>query len=116
MVEILPLEENHVGKGVKIKSLVFEEDHYIVQDESGALLRVGVPGYTTKKLMQYHAGGIMGLATSRKSHFAMTTGADGTVRLWDYVATRMLYSRKFGCGASYLLAVNSLSMHPTQFP
>ncbi|KAK3256942.1 hypothetical protein CYMTET_33952, partial [Cymbomonas tetramitiformis] len=94
-VEIAPLEEVLVGPDVKIKGLVFEGDHYIVQDESGFITRVATPGYTTKKLVSYHSGGIVGLGTSSKSHICVTAGVDGTVRLWDYVATRMLYSRKF---------------------
>eukprot|EP00959_Pyramimonas_sp_CCMP1952_P391526 8205050-Pyramimonas_sp.AAC.1 len=97
---IVPLEEVLIGKDVKIKGILFEEDHYIIQDENGFLTRVGYPGYSTKKFLANHSGPITGLATGYKSHLAMTCGRDGSVRLWDYVATRLLYTRKFHTGAT----------------
>ncbi len=37
-----------------------------------------------QQLLTYHSGSIVGLATSPYSHMAITAGADGTVRLYDY--------------------------------
>ncbi len=37
-----------------------------------------------QQLLTYHSGSIVGLAASPYSHLAITAGADGTVRLYDY--------------------------------
>ena len=37
-----------------------------------------------QQLLTYHSGSIVGLAASPYSHMAITAGADGTVRLYDY--------------------------------
>ncbi len=42
-----------------------------------------------------HAGRINGVAASPRDHFAATAGADCTVRCWDYVDRKQLYSAKF---------------------
>mmetsp|Transcript_10653 Transcript_10653/g.18263 ORF Transcript_10653/g.18263 Transcript_10653/m.18263 type:complete len:781 (+) Transcript_10653:113-2455(+) len=102
---IIPLEEVLIGTDVQIKGILFEENHYIIQDEAGFLKRVGYPGYATKNLVAHHAGPIAALGTSARAHFAVTVGHDGTVRLWDYVATRLVYTRKFNSGGTCLCMV-----------
>jgi WD40 repeat protein len=102
---IIPLEEVLIGTDVKIKGILFEENHYMIQDEAGFLKRVGYPGYATKNLVAHHAGPIAALSTSARAHFAVTVGHDGTVRLWDYVATRLVYTRKFNSGGTCLCMV-----------
>jgi hypothetical protein len=71
---------------------VFERDHYVALDAAGALMRLQRDGggFDTRKLMHFHTGAIVGLATARDCHLAATAGADGSVRVWDYVATRQV--------------------------
>ena len=47
------------------------------------------------KVLQFHGGNILGLDTSPLDHFAATTGDDGTVRCWDYVDKKLLFSSAF---------------------
>lgn len=56
-------------------------------------------------LARFHAGALTGLAASPVSHHAATCGVDGQLRLYDYRAQKVLYSRQFPGvgGASALL-------------
>ena len=89
---ITPLDELHIAPGAKIKSLLWERRQWLVLDESGAIYRVILPesgvslskGATVTRLMEFHSGGIAACFLSRVSHQALTAGADGTVRVFDY--------------------------------
>ena len=47
------------------------------------------------RLASFHSGQVVGLDVSPTDHFAASAGADGTVRCWDYVDKKPLYSRTF---------------------
>eukprot|EP00958_Prasinococcus_capsulatus_P003259 scaffold302_cov397-Prasinococcus_capsulatus_cf.AAC.7 len=102
-LEINPLEEIQLGAGVMIKALVTEDDYWIVQDEAGSLLRISLPTYSTSTLRQFHSGPINGVDTSPVSHLAASAGEDGSIRLIDYRAGRIVYKRTFNAPATSVL-------------
>ncbi|KAG8464582.1 hypothetical protein KFE25_009950 [Diacronema lutheri] len=75
---------------------------WLVQDGCGALWRFDSEAVSSELVLEFHAGAIVGLETSPYDHFAVTAGADGTVRLWDYVAHRMLVKQGFAAAATRL--------------
>jgi WD40 repeat protein len=88
---IAPMDELHIAPGAKIKSLLWERRQWLILDECGALYRVTLPeagslskGAIVTRLMEFHSGGIAACYLSRTSHHALTAGADGTVRVFDY--------------------------------
>lgn len=106
-VYLEPTRTVRVGDGIHIKSIV-NDDHngrWIILDEKGAISTVEVDDSqaTVKRLMEFHSGSIVGLATCPSAHFAVTAGADGSVRLYDYRANRMVYKRHFSSAATTML-------------
>lgn len=55
-----------------------------------------------KFINNFHAGAVPGLDTSPLAHFAVTSGVDGTVRVWDYVGRKLLATRDFASAATAL--------------
>ncbi|GBG93046.1 hypothetical protein CBR_g58401 [Chara braunii] len=101
-VEIEPVEEICIGAGVRIKSLLREPDHWLIQDEGGSLLRVQLPTYRPIKLLDFHMGSISAIDCSPISHHAVTGGSDGTIRLFDYRRKTHLHSRRFNAAVTTL--------------
>ena len=109
VVLVEPIAELLITKAndapVSVKSVVMTQpDHWLVQDEDGALVRVeltetGAPS-TSEQLVSFHAGAITGLEAFTTSDHAVTCGADGTVRCFDYVGKRELFSVKSCAPAS----------------
>lgn len=112
LFELEPMAELKVGNGVKIVSLVKsldEEDTtlWYAQDAAGGIWKLDLSfSHTSQspdKLFSYHAGKIAALAMSPITHVAATTGADGTVRLFDYISkTPLCYERYKNAGCSIL--------------
>lgn len=50
-----------------------------VQDEGGALWRSEFPSFKTTKLLEFHAGPIVGVVSSPICHEMASAGSDGTV-------------------------------------
>lgn len=73
-----------------IQTMLQGEGHWMVQDAGGAIYKIcleapaGTPE-ACSPVMFFHAGGITGLDVSPVNHAAVTCGADGTVRLWNYI-------------------------------
>ena len=132
--ELEPLAEadlsGALGRGVHVRAvarspaeLTGGEREWLVQDANGALVRVTWPeggpprkapegeeqppivAPEVKSLARFHAGALAALAASPASHHCATVGVDGALRLYDYRAQRVLYSRQFAGegGASTLL-------------
>eukprot|EP00899_Mesostigma_viride_P010867 jgi/Mesvir1/19782/Mv13079-RA.2 len=97
--EMEPLHSVCLGPGVRIKQLLRLQDHWIVQDEAGALLRVNLPSFETQVLLECHAGSINAVAASPLNHFAASCSSDGSVRLTAYRERKTLFNRRFPCGA-----------------
>jgi len=60
----------------------------------------------------FHAGGITGLDVSPAGHIAVTSGADGSVRAWDFARGALLHTSRFGAAAS-ACAWASTAVDPT---
>ena len=83
-------------------------------DEAGALYKVVLPeggtvskGAVISRLLDFHAGGIVGMHLSASAHVAVTAGADGSVRVWDYAAAseQLLHTLRFSGGATAVAQV-----------
>lgn len=85
-------------------------------DEAGALYKVVLPdagsagavtlkGAAVTRLVEFHSGGIVGMHLSNRAHVTVTTGVDGSLRVWDYEqarsgAGRLVHTLKFNMGAT----------------
>ncbi|KAL2620171.1 hypothetical protein R1flu_000376 [Riccia fluitans] len=76
--EINPVREIHVGEDVKIKGIICEADHWIIQDEGGALWNAKLPNYEMEKILDFHAGPITCVASSPVNYDLASGGSDGT--------------------------------------
>ena len=116
-VEIEPVRRTTIA-GVSVKSLVVRggaegrgvegapSQRWLVQDATSGLAWVdmskvwdgGAPEVAT--IFTGHAGAVTALAASPVDHFALTAGADGSVRLWDYVGGAEIYATTFSAAAT----------------
>lgn len=106
---ISPVDEIVIAPGARIKTLLWERRHWLIQDEAGALYRVDLPeggtlskGATVTRLLQFHSGAIVGMHLSPASHTAVTAGADGSLRVYDYAASRTVAASSFAQAATAL--------------
>jgi WD40 repeat protein len=93
---------------VHIRSLIQdrENDRWIVMDGEGAVCTVSQPSgeVKTERVIEFNAGGIVGLATCPWAHFAVTAGSDGSVRMYDYRKKEaQMYSKRFDQPATVLM-------------
>lgn len=64
-------------------------------------------GAVVTRLLEFHAGGVVGLATSPCAHLAVTAGRDGTVRVFDYAARALQHTLGFSQPATVMSAVGA---------
>lgn len=76
---------------------------WFVQDGTGSLWRFDSESLQSELVLEFHAGAIVGVEASPLDHVAVTAGADGTIRLWDYVGKRLLMKEAFASAATRLL-------------
>ena len=69
-----------------IQTMLKGQDHWLVQDSAGGVYKVVLETGHKEHLFSFHSGAINDLDICPFNHTAATCGADGTVRLWDYVA------------------------------
>ncbi|RKO93288.1 hypothetical protein BDK51DRAFT_14775, partial [Blyttiomyces helicus] len=106
--EMEPMDEILLGKDVKIKSMVRclgSSHEYLVQDEAGNLFKLDTKKRSTDKILSFHSGAITSIDTSPLAHSLVSLGADGTLRLYDYVSKAACARVKFhgrGTVMSYL--------------
>ena len=100
---ITPLDEVLVAPGARVKSLLWERRQWLILDEAGALYRVSLPdsgavskGCSTARLQEFHSGGIISVMASPKAHLAITAGADGSLRVFDYQQRALRHMVMFG--------------------
>ncbi|KAL3702172.1 hypothetical protein R1sor_020194 [Riccia sorocarpa] len=110
--EINPVREIHLGEGVKIKGILCEADHWIIQDEGGALWKAKLPEYQMEKVLDFHAGPVTCVASSPINYDLVSGGSDGTVRLYSFKQHQQRIWRKFSGGVSSLLWL-PLKVEPT---
>jgi cilia- and flagella-associated protein 44 len=102
ITEVEPLSEVCIGEGVQICGMIMGDDGWIVEDKSGKVWKYDIAAEKATVLKEFHAGAVNAVATSPADHFAGTGGEDGTVRCWDYVERKCLYSKKFNSAVSAL--------------
>ncbi|KAJ7531939.1 hypothetical protein O6H91_14G065500 [Diphasiastrum complanatum] len=101
--EINPLRELQVEQNCQIKGFLFQTDHWIIQDEGGALWKVNIASFELEQLLEFHAGAIAATACSPNSYYFATAGSDGTVRLYHFKQHKQIYYRRFSSGATAMI-------------
>ncbi|XP_024541799.1 cilia- and flagella-associated protein 44-like [Selaginella moellendorffii] len=119
--EVNPLRELFVDPECKIKGILFEQDHWMIQDEGGALWRVHVPSFELEQILEFHAGAIVSIASSPNSYYIATAGTDGTVsergytllllkgaphlqvRLYNFKQQKQIYKRRFSAPCTTMI-------------
>ncbi len=102
LYEMEPIHEKKIGAGVKIKAMLKGDNHWLIQDEHGALYRLWYPTLNVEKVWDVHAGDITGLAVAPNSHIAVTCGVDSSVRCWDVLGSKNLYTQRYSAAARSL--------------
>ncbi|KAL4229263.1 hypothetical protein ACF0H5_012303 [Mactra antiquata] len=113
MFEIDPMNELKVGNDVQLKAILKSIDSeneptiWYAQDANGGIWRLDLSFSHTssapEKLFTYHAGTITGCDMSPVSQVLATTGADNTVRVFDYVQQKQICDSKFSAGGTSLI-------------
>ena len=75
---------------------------YLIQDAAGFLWKVDLKKRVSEKVLSFHAGAIRGLDTSPMGPRFCSLGADGTLRLVDYVSKATIIRQKFSGGGTAL--------------
>ncbi|KAI8470236.1 MAG: hypothetical protein J3K34DRAFT_459006 [Monoraphidium minutum] len=108
VVEVRPSAEIALPAGARVRCLLWlDRRTWLVADDAGGLLRVSVPAnmldagaYACTRLFDCHAGRVAGLAALPDCHVAVTAGADGSVRAFDYTSGAALQARRFAAPAT----------------
>ena len=103
-IEVKPIKEVSI-QGSQIKHIVYAEDHWLVQDQGGSLLKYSLQDRSTTKLLEFHSNSITAMATLPSSHHALTAGADGTVNLYDIRKRKVVIRSSFNTGATSMLVL-----------
>uniref|UniRef100_A0A1I8JLC0 Cilia- and flagella-associated protein 44 n=1 Tax=Macrostomum lignano TaxID=282301 RepID=A0A1I8JLC0_9PLAT len=123
LIEMDPMNAYEVGNNVRLAHIVKQvtpadatttaEDEgsseWLAQDSNGGIWRLDLSFSHTaqppERLLSCHAGAIAGCAASPLSYLVATLGADGSVRVTDFVAQRTLVESRFsGSGTKILWA------------
>ncbi|KAJ3162408.1 Cilia- and flagella-associated protein 44 [Geranomyces michiganensis] len=106
--EIEPLDAIHIGKDVKIKSMIRwlgETPEFLIQDRLGHLFKLDIQQRGVEKIMSFHAGGVASVDSSPASHSMASLGSDGALKLYDYITKTTIATAVFpggGTTMSYL--------------
>ena len=106
-VEIEPTRRI-VLAGVSVREIVRrgtvgEGARWLLQDANSGLYWLDVDEGKLDAVVTSHAGPVVALEASPVDHFALTAGADGAVRCWDYVDGKVLFSSTVLCSVPKLL-------------
>jgi WD40 repeat protein len=95
-IGIAPLREVLIatdsGDSAHILNVVRGKDIWLINDVKGRLWKVNIADFSAKVLFEYHSKEITGLAVSDAYNMAVTCGADGFVKVWDYLRGEVYYS------------------------
>jgi len=104
--EVKIMDESAGDVPVKVKTMHLDPDgkykEWLVQDDAGGLWRVDYNNFACKKVMDFHAGPIVGSDTSPVGPFYASAGSDGTVRLHNIDDKKTLYSQSFPQPCTFL--------------
>ncbi|CAK8998816.1 Cilia- and flagella-associated protein 44 (WD repeat-containing protein 52) [Durusdinium trenchii] len=100
--ELKPAREVHLEGMVPI-SIAVGDGYMVVQDRNGGIYRIDdpiLPACDPVPVVTGHSGPITAVVTSPVDHFAVTSGMDKTVRLWNYVARKEIFKHHFSSPAT----------------
>ncbi len=97
-----PSHEIYLGKGFQVAAMLRGDDHWIVQNKKGGLYKLSTLNDALEPVYEVGAGRFTGIEPSRRTHTAVTTSTDGSIRLWDVLAGRLLYSKTFNSSVTSL--------------
>ncbi|KAJ3028476.1 hypothetical protein HK097_005950, partial [Rhizophlyctis rosea] len=104
--EIEPIDEIMVGKDVKIKSMIKSPgstNEYLLVDENGYLFRLDTKKRSTERIMSFHSGAVVAMDTSPLAHSMASLGADGSLRVYDYITKTVVGQVKYPAGGSAMV-------------
>lgn len=67
----------------------------MIHDSNGHLFKFDLASKRQTLVFSFNAGQMRGVSTASADNACATIGEDGVVRLWDFVAQKEFYSRKF---------------------
>jgi WD40 repeat protein len=76
-------------------------DHWLVLDAAGALWHLDSK-LKAQRTLEFHAGPLAGVVCSNAAHVAATLGADGSLRLNDFVKHQTLATMRFNAAGTAL--------------
>ncbi|XP_060551905.1 LOW QUALITY PROTEIN: cilia- and flagella-associated protein 44-like [Ruditapes philippinarum] len=118
MFELDPMNELKVGNDVQLKSIIKSVDSeneptiWYAQDANGGIWKLDLSFSHTsmapEKMFTYHAGTINACDVSPVSQLVATTGADHTVRVFDYVQQKQICDTRFAAGGTSLVWIPNI--------
>ena len=91
------MEKENVA--VKVKTMHLDPTgkykEWLVQDDAGGLWRINNTDFTANKLLDFHAGSIVGSDQSPVGPYVASAGSDGSVRLHNIDKKKTEYSQSF---------------------
>ncbi|KAI8915149.1 hypothetical protein DFJ77DRAFT_430281 [Powellomyces hirtus] len=113
--EIEPLDEIQIGKDVKIKSMIRclgENSEYLIQDALGHLFSLDIQSRGIEKVMSFHSGSVASVDSSPSSHSMASLGADGALKLYDYITKAVIATATYpGGGTTMTYLPESLDIY-----
>ncbi|KAJ3110143.1 Cilia- and flagella-associated protein 44 [Phlyctochytrium bullatum] len=104
--ELEILEEFLIGKDVKIKNMIKcpgDNSEYLIQDLQGHLFKLDTKKRSSERIISYHSGSIAAIDASPLGHSLLSLGADGTLRLYDYLTKSTIIRAKYPNNGSALM-------------
>lgn len=92
-----------MGDHVRIRDMVQGTDFWLALDAGGGLWRLDGPTLKPSRMVDCHAGAVTAVGASPTTHVAASAGADGTVRVFDYLNKSQLVSGRYSAPASALI-------------
>lgn len=130
LAEVEPLDDEHeleiemaaelpVPDKARIKTLVDAQNHWLLLDESGRLLRVALPAtgpitpgrISFDTLLTFHGGGITALLPAAASHDAVSSSLDGSIWAQSLDGTATNLVQRFPTGVICMVPCKSSKPH-----
>ncbi len=83
------------GTPAYIVSILQGPDHWIIADGKGKLWTFNTETREHKEILHFHSGRIMDMAICKDANAAVSLGADGATKLWNFAKSAEVYTRQF---------------------